>query len=158
MMVKRALRTLLSSWSDYANEETKKFEKMNKTDNEYIAMMANRIATTNDTSGSSLRTSQTNMGALNEDILQALEDYLSYQRRIGGAFDGYKHGLSVMNESAGAEVSQVKEMIYNMNANDQFVDRQERDQMYSAIAKFNAELDKRAQEAESSLIGAATGA
>ena len=159
MMVKRALRTLLSSWSDYADVETKKFEKMNKTDNEYIAMMSNRISTTNETSGSSLRTSLTNMGALNEDILQALEDYLSYQRRIEGAFDGYKHGLLAMNESAGAEVAQVKEMIYNMNANDQFVDSQERDQMNSAIAKFNAELDQRAQEAESSLIGAtATGA
>jgi hypothetical protein len=45
----------------------------------------------------------------------------------------------------------VKEMIFNMNANDEFLDHQQRDDMTDAISKFNKELDRRASEAQASI-------
>ena len=153
MMAKRSLRTLLSAWEKYASTETRKFQKMNSTDNEYMSLTPNRISTANDTSGGSLRTSLSNMNGLNDQVVQAVMDYLGFGSTIRGNLDGYRQGLHALNVSTDSGVSQIKEMIYNLNANDEFLDSERRGEMTTVIDQFNAELDKRASEAQQSIIG-----
>jgi len=153
MMAQRAVKTLIDSWNRYAKFETEKFQKMNESDHEYIVMVGNRIVGTNDSSGSALRTSQTNMNMLNEQVLQAVIDYLGFRFAVAGGLDGYRQGLQVMNQSADAGMAQLKEMIYNLNANDEFMDSERKEEMRDAVEKFNAELDRRAKEATTSLMG-----
>jgi hypothetical protein len=153
MMAQRAVKTLIDSWNRYAKFETEKFQKLNESDHEYIGMVGNRIVGTNDSSGSALRTSQTNMNMLNEQVLQAVLDYLGFRSAVAGGLDGYRQGLQVMNQSADAGIAQLKEMIYNLNANDEFMDSERKEEMRDAVEKFNAELDRRAKEATTSLMG-----
>jgi len=153
MMAQRAVKTLIDSWNRYAKFETEKFQKLNESDHEYIVMVGNRIVGTNDSSGSALRTSQTNMNMLNEQVLQAVLDYLGFRSAVAGGLDGYRQGLQVMNQSADAGIAQLKEMIYNLNANDEFMDSERKEEMRDAVEKFNAELDRRAKEATTSLMG-----
>jgi hypothetical protein len=91
------------------------------------------------------------MASLNANILEGLRDYLNFQHRMESGLAGYKHGLGLMNVSTNAGLAQVKEMIFNMNANDEFLDHQQRDDMTDAISKFNKELDRRASEAQASI-------
>ena len=88
---------------------------------------------------------------MNDEVLEAVEDYLKFQEYMTGGFVGYREGLHLLNVSSEAGLAQVKEMIYNFNANDEFVDKQRRDDMAAFLAQFNKELDDKANQAKQSV-------
>jgi hypothetical protein len=148
MMAKSGVHSLLSSWADYADVETEKFKRMNRSDSEFLAQVDNRITSTNTTSGGSLRSSAENIANMNDEVLHAAEDYLNFRDQMRGGLEAYRAAVSVMNQTSGAGIQQVKEMAFNFNANDNFIDKKERDDMLSAIGRFEKEMDDRAKEAE----------
>lgn len=151
MMAKRALKTLLSSWDQYVAAETSKFRRMNESDYHYQSLMDQRIESANASSGGSLRMSERGVTDMNDEVLAAVEDYLKFQEYMTGGFVGYREGLHLLNVSSEAGLAQVKEMIYNFNANDEFVDQQRRDDMAAFLAQFNKELDDKANQAKQSV-------
>ena len=150
MMAKRAVRDLLSSWSDYVAMETDKFRRMNDSDYQFEAMMASKIDSSNSSSGTSLRASLDGLNSLNDGVLGAATDYLQFKNSMAVGVDAYRKQIGVLNTTAQAGIEQVREMTFNYEANDQFVDQQGRGDMLEAVRKFESDLDSRAAEVRQS--------
>ena len=151
MMAKRGIRDLLSGWANYVDVQTGKFKRMNDSDAQYTSSMFHRIDSTNETSGASLKASASNLASMNMQVLDAAEDYISFSGQVEKGLSGFQAGLEVLNKSASAGVDQMKEMIYNLDANDQFNDDSERESMQATLKQFELQLDSQAQQAEQSV-------
>jgi hypothetical protein len=152
MMAKRAVRNLLSSWSTYVDTETQKFKKMNQSETEYMELISHRIDASNTSSGDSLRASLSGLDSLNGDVLDAASSYFDFKNGISSGLSTYRDAVDVLNKTSGAGISQLKEMAFNMNANDEFIDRRERDEIASAVKNFEAEIDSRTNQAVSGMV------
>lgn len=151
MMAKRAIRDLLSGWSNYVEIESEKFQKMNDSDAQYTSAMAQRIDTTNDTSGTSLRASQSNLASMSAQVMDAAKDYVVFSGEVKEGLSAFQSGLDVLNQTSAAGIDQMKEMIVNLDANDMFSDESERSSMKATVAKFEQQLDSQAKLAEQSV-------
>ena len=148
LMAKRAVRQLLDSWNQYAQFETKKFRAMNVSDAEHTALLSNKIESANSTAGTTLRTSRDGLGGIAADVRTAVTDFVSFKNHMQSGIDNYKTSFNVFNKSSDLAAAQMKEAIYNLNANDQFVDQSNRDQLATVIKNFEAQLDRQAKMAE----------
>jgi hypothetical protein len=151
MMAKRAIRDLLSGWSNYVEIESEKFHKMNDSDAQYTSAMAQRIDTTNDTSGTSLRASQSNLASMSAQVMDAAKDYVVFSGEVKEGLSAFQSGLDVLNQTSAAGIDQMKEMIVNLDANDMFSDESERSSMKATVEKFEEQLDSQAKLAEQSV-------
>ena len=151
MMAKRAIRDLLSGWSNYVEIESEKFRKMNDSDAQYTSAMAQRIDTTNDTSGTSLRASQSNLESMSAQVMDAAKDYVVFSGEVKEGLSAFQSGLGVLNQTSAAGMEQMREMIVNLDANDMFSDESERSSMKDTVEKFEEQLDSQAKLAEQSV-------
>ena len=151
LMTRRSVRDLLETWDKYTTAETEKFGKMNLTDFEYLAAMSGRLDSANSTSGGALRIGQASLGASTAEILAAASNYIQFRNFMQSGVANYRDALRVLNVSATAAISQTKESIFNLNANDDFVDGSSKSQLLAAVQRFETELDQKALQAEQSV-------
>ena len=124
---------------------------MNDSDAQYTSAMAQRIDTTNDTSGASLRASQSNLASMSSQVIDAAKDYVVFSGEVKEGLSAFQSGLEVLNQTSAAGMEQMKEMIVNLDANDIFTDETERSSMEATVEKFEQQLDSQAKLAEQSV-------
>jgi len=151
MMSRRSVKQLLETWSQYANYETKKFLDMKNLDNEYLATMESKVNTVNTTQRQNWLSTGDRVASLNGEIVNIFADYVDFSNRVESGITGYKDAVDVLNKTTGIGISQLQESAFNFNANDDFVDKTDRNNLLTVIEKFENEIDKRTIQVEQSV-------
>ena len=161
LMAKRAVRNLLSSWSDYVEYESGKFEKMASTDSEYMAMSGQFVDTKDGESRSKLTGSQAAMTGLNDNVQDAIGDYFQFANSTDGTVDLLSTVIPLLNASASASIGQVSESAWSFDRADADIDFASRNSSVSALQDFEDSLDRHASmalaAANGNILGSLTG-
>jgi hypothetical protein len=145
MMARRAVSQLLNTWSIYSDYETKKFSIMKSTDEDYIKTMLGRVESANTTTRSSLMETSRRVSNLNNDVLRGLIGYIDERENIHSGIEQYRGAVGVLNQTTGISIDQVRESAFNLDANDDFVDKKDRNKLLNTVRDFENDIDKKSQ-------------
>ena len=147
LMAKRAVRDLVDSWSGYADYEISKFRKMQNVDETYIGATQNYLNSKTSQSSHELLQSQSDMSLTDADAMNAVADYIDFNKTLGTEMDMLFKIVPMLNSTADKSVDQISESAISFDKADSDVDAKERKSSLDAIAQFEQGLDQHAQMA-----------
>jgi hypothetical protein len=153
LMARRAVRNILNSWTGYSDYETKKFEKMASTDEEYIQMSQRNLDNSESESHAKLIDSKARMDTLNSNLGDVLTDYMSFSNSTSGHLGLLSELVPLLNRSATGSITQLSESAFSFDKSDVELDVAARNETLTALADFEASLDRHANMAISAANG-----
>ena len=153
LMARRAVRDILNSWTGYSDYETKKFEKMAATDEEYIQMSQRNLDNSESESHAKLIDSKARMDTLNTNLGDVLTDYMSFSNSTTGQLGLLSEVVPLLNVSATGSITQLSESAFSFDKADVQLDVAARNETMTALADFEASLDRHANMAISAANG-----
>ena len=141
MLSKRAVGSLIAAWDQYQGNQVRKMYSINESDHEQVAAL-NQTLDTYDEKLRHVLTSAT--VAIHREVsktTESLADYLKFQSAFQENWSAISHGVNLFNYTIHAGFMQMKEMINTLDANDAFMDANQRTDVQSMIRQFEADLD-----------------
>ena len=147
LLAKRAVRDLLDSWTGYADYEISKFRKMQNVDETYVETTGNFLDSKTTQSQHELLGSQSQMSLTDSDTLNAVSDYMEFNKASSDEISTLFRIVPLLNSTAENSIAQIGESAVSFDRADFNVDKTERQSSIEAIAKFEQGLDQHAQMA-----------
>ena len=143
-IVKNAVQRLLQLWAQYTDTQNRKFNRWNKTEDEYYGQVMGNLRSLNQSAMDEATKTQAILQGDELASSKAILQLVQLENELGAILEQTRDAGQALNVSTERSADQLGEEIYRVDSTDKSLDDQARDSASGQASDMEAQADKQA--------------